>query len=140
MGVGGWVRTLNWKFHEPFIFFYKPYKTSMKLHDCEAIEIGIWKKEDSIGLQSVKKSHRKCWKSNNIALRKYWETILKVRFVEDLPDMYRICLIYSWDLPEICLRLAKRCLRYAWYRHIHIICLRYTLDFWYSSEIYIIFA
>ena len=63
-----------------------------------------------------------------------------MRFVEDLPDMYRICLIYSWDLPEICLRLAKRCLRYAWYRHIHIICLRYTLDFWYSSEIYIIFA
>ena len=38
-------------------------KTSMKLHDCEAIEIKSVE-EVSIGLESVKKALRKCQETN----------------------------------------------------------------------------
>ena len=62
---------LNWgvmhKFLTLCIVFIKVisliYETSMKLHDCEAIEIESVE-EVSIGLESVKKALRKCQETN----------------------------------------------------------------------------
>ena len=44
-------------------FLREAIKTSMKLHDCEAIEIESVE-EVSISLESVKKALRKCQESN----------------------------------------------------------------------------
>ena len=53
---------LGWNKSEG-ISYQTPILTSMKLHDCEAIEIESVKKV-SIGIEIVKKALRKCQETN----------------------------------------------------------------------------
>ena len=109
----------------------------MKLHDCEAIEIEIWKYQGSLkkSLECQERSE-KVSGNNKKMMRKWWETTLKLygnnrknctQTVKKMNCrvislwyawyMYEICQKYGWYLLWICARdLPDICLRsYNWY-------------------------